>query len=196
MRKEYYSTNRGVKRLMSLLLALVLVIGLYAPVSADEFAAAVEDLTGKLVIVYTNDTHGGEVAIEGVSIGAAGVAQIVKDYEEAGAEVLLVSAGDAIQGDPLVNLSKGKTAIEFMNLIGYDFMVPGNHEFDFGYDNLKELVELAEFPIHSVSVLIENTGLPAFGESVVLETEIGKWVYLELPHQKPRQKQILKRCIS
>ncbi|NLL81863.1 MAG: LysM peptidoglycan-binding domain-containing protein [Tissierellia bacterium] len=174
MRKEYYSTNRGVKRLMSLLLALVLVIGLYAPVSADEFAAAVEDLTGKLVIVYTNDTHGGEVAIEGVSIGAAGVAQIVKDYEEAGAEVLLVSAGDAIQGDPLVNLSKGKTAIEFMNLIGYDFMVPGNHEFDFGYDNLKELVELAEFPIHSVSVLIENTGLPAFGESVVLETEIGK----------------------
>lgn len=174
MRKESYSTNRDVKKIMSLLLAFVLVIGLFSlPVSADELAIA-EDLTGKLIIVHTNDTHGGEVAVEGESIGISGVAQIVADYEAAGAEVFLFSAGDAIQGAPLVNLSEGQTAIKFMNLAGYDLMVPGNHEFDFGYENLKELEELAEFPIISANILNKQTGKAEFGNSIILETGIGK----------------------
>ena len=174
MRKESYSTNRDVKKIMSLLLAFVLVIGLFSlPVSADELAIA-EDLTGKLIIVHTNDTHGGEVAVEGESIGISGVAQIVADYEAAGAEVFLFSAGDAIQGAPLVNLSGGQTAIKFMNLAGYDLMVPGNHEFDFGYENLKELEELAEFPIISANILNKQTGKAEFGNSIILETGIGK----------------------
>ncbi|HBL50385.1 MAG TPA: hypothetical protein DDZ65_09115, partial [Firmicutes bacterium] len=116
------------------------------------------DLTGKLVIIHTNDTHGGDVAVKGTSIGTAGIAQLVKDYEGAGAQVLLVSAGDAIQGDPLVNLSNGLNAIKFMNLAGYDLMVPGNHEYDFGYDNLLKLEETADFPFISANILDKATG--------------------------------------
>jgi len=141
---------------------------------AEDTAAGIGDLTGKLVIIHTNDTHGGDVAVEGTSLGTAGIAQLVKDYEAAGAQVLLVSAGDAIQGDPLVNLSKGLTAIQFMNLAGYDLMVPGNHEFDFGYDNLLKLREEANFPLVSANILDKESGEPVFEEYIVFDTVIGK----------------------
>ena len=66
-------------KILALTLALLLVLGLQvAMVSADEITG---DLSGKLVILHTNDTHGGDVAVEGQSIGTAGVAQLVKDYE-------------------------------------------------------------------------------------------------------------------
>lgn len=139
-----------------------------------ELETAPGDLRGKLVIIHTNDTHGGDAAVSGKSIGMAGIARLVKDYEGAGAEVLLVSAGDAIQGDPLVNLSNGLTAIEFMNLAGYDFMVPGNHEFDFGFDNLKKLEEVAEFPFLSANILDVSGNKPVFEDHLIFETIIGK----------------------
>jgi 2',3'-cyclic-nucleotide 2'-phosphodiesterase (5'-nucleotidase family) len=159
-------------KILALTLAVLLVLGLQVNmVSAVELP---EDLNGKLVIIHTNDTHGGDVAAEGQSIGTAGVAQIAKDYEAKGAEVLLVSAGDAIQGDPLVNLNKGLNAILFMNEAGYDLMVPGNHEFDFGFDNLKELEQKADFPIISSNILYKETGAPAFKENLIIETKAGK----------------------
>lgn len=76
----------------------------------------------------------------------AGVAQLKKDFEAAGADVLLVSAGDSIMGKPLVSADQGKSAIEFMNAAGYDAMTVGNHELDFGIDNLKALAKDADFP--------------------------------------------------
>lgn len=132
------------------------------------------DLTDKLVILHTNDTHGGDVAVEDSAIGTAGVAQLVKDYEAAGAEVLLISAGDAIQGDPLVNLGEGEVAVEFMNLAGYDLMIPGNHEFDYGYDTLQSLETMADFPILSANILDRTTGEAVFEENLILETTVGK----------------------
>jgi len=173
MRKSSY--EKGLKKLASLLLVCALLISLTcAPAMAEDTAAGIGDLTGKLVIIHTNDTHGGDVAVEGTSLGTAGIAQLVKDYEAAGAQVLLVSAGDAIQGDPLVNLSKGLTAIQFMNLAGYDLMVPGNHEFDFGYDNLLKLREEANFPLVSANILDKESGEPVFEEYIVFDTVIGK----------------------
>ena len=86
----------------------------------------------------------------------------------------MVSAGDAIQGDPLVNLNKGLNAILFMNEAGYDLMVPGNHEFDFGFDNLKELEQKAKFPIISSNILDKETGAPVFKENMIIETTVGK----------------------
>jgi len=159
-------------KILALILTLLLALGLQgAMVSAEEVT---DDLSGKLVIIHTNDTHGGDVAEAGISIGTAGVAQLVKDYEARGAEVLLVSAGDAIQGDPLVNLNKGLNAIEFMNEAGYDLMVPGNHEFDFGFDNLKELEQKAKFPFISSNILDKETGEPVFKENMIIETKVGK----------------------
>jgi 2',3'-cyclic-nucleotide 2'-phosphodiesterase (5'-nucleotidase family) len=176
MLKSSHGTNSKLRKATSLLLALTFVLVLFSvPVlGADALPQNTTDLSGKLVIIHTNDTHGGDVAVEGESLGTAGIAQLVKDYEAAGADVLLISAGDAIQGDPLVNLSKGLNAIEFMNLAGYDLMVPGNHEFDFGYDNLIKLNEAAEFPFVSANILDKSSGKTVFEASIIFDTEIGK----------------------
>lgn len=166
-----------MKMVLAIFIAIVLALAIVAYSASTEtaYAAAVPgDVAGKLVILHTNDTHGGDVAIAGVSIGTAGVAQLVKDYEAAGAEVLLFSAGDATQGDPLINLSMGANAIDFMNLAGYDLMVPGNHEFDWGYDNLLSLEAMADFPFISATILDKVTEEPVFEENLVYETEVGK----------------------
>jgi 5'-nucleotidase/UDP-sugar diphosphatase len=171
---EYFNGRvRGKNsKILALALAVLLLLGLQAArVSADDMTG---DLIGKLVIVHTNDTHGGDATVEGQSIGTAGVVQLVKDYEARGAEVLLVSAGDAIQGDPLVNLNKGLNAVLFMNEAGYDLMVPGNHEFDYGFDNLKELEQKMNFPLVSSNILDKETGEPIFKENMIIETKAGR----------------------
>lgn len=84
------------------------------------------DLSGKLVIVCTNDIHG--YAVTDTSEPSVGYAQIKQYREDAialGAETLLLDAGDASQGQPIVNLSKGANAISFMNATYYDAMCPG-----------------------------------------------------------------------
>ncbi len=176
MRKECFETKPNLRKVTSLLLTFALLLVLFSvPVlAADELTLDTANLSGKLVIIHTNDTHGADVAVEGQSLGTAGIAQLVKDYESAGADVLLISAGDAIQGDPLVNLSKGSTAIEFMNIAGYDLMVPGNHEFDFGYDNLLKLKTEADFPLISANILDKLSGKSVFDESIIFDTDIGK----------------------
>lgn len=171
------------KGMFSFLMAITLVLGVFplSVINAEETISTTvqafevpSNLTGKTVIIHTNDVHGGDVAVGGVSIGTAGVLQLVNEYEAAGAEVLLISAGDAIQGDPLVNLSKGLTAIEFMNLVGYDMMVPGNHEYDFGYENLAELEDAANFPFISANIIDKTTGLAEYKENIIFETVNGK----------------------
>ena len=86
-----------------------------------------------LVIIHTNDTHGFDRRAEGIN-GMATVSALRKHYLSQGKDVLLVDAGDAIQDNNLVNFSKGKSAIAFMNAAGYDAMALGNHEFDYGQD--------------------------------------------------------------
>ena len=88
-----------MKKLVALLLAVVLVLGLMTGALAAD-----GELAGKTVILHTNDVHG--------AIGLyAKVAALKKDYAEKGADVILVDAGDYIQGTPYVSDSQGKTAI-------------------------------------------------------------------------------------
>ena len=93
-------------------------------------------------------------------------------YQAAGAYVLLADAGDFIQGDPTVSASQGKTAIELMNLAGYDVAAPGNHEFDYGYPNLKTLAGEADFPILAANVRYDNAA--ALGDQTTFTTTDGK----------------------
>jgi len=126
------------------------------------------EFAGKLVILHVNDAHGRDVK-GSASVGTASVAQLKKDFAALGAEVLLVSAGDAIQGTPLVNLDDGASAIEFMEAAGYDLMVPGNHEFDFGGDNLLNILDgLATFDVLSANIIDKTTGDPLFDTNIVL----------------------------
>ena len=118
-----------MKKFLSVLLALAMIFSLTVTVSADETKG---EMDGYVVVLHTNDVHG---AISGY----AKVAALKKAYEAEGAYVLLMDAGDFCQGDPTVSVSQGKTAVELMNMAGYDVTTLGNHEFDYGYDNLVNL---------------------------------------------------------
>lgn len=143
-----------------------------AAFAAEEETATpyvIPDVDGKVVILHTNDTHGADLDEEGASFGMAGVAQLKKDFEAAGADVLLVSAGDSIMGKPLVSADQGKSAIEFMNAAGYDAMTVGNHELDFGIDNLKALAKDADFPILCADMTTEADGKTVFDSNKIFE---------------------------
>ncbi len=111
----------------------------------------------KLAIVYTNDTHGHDV-LDDESLGMAAAVQLRADYQAKGYEVLLLDAGDAVQGNNLVNRSKGDTAIDFMNTCAYDAMCLGNHEFDYGQDKVAEFVSQANFPLLCANITVDATG--------------------------------------
>jgi len=157
------------KKLLSLALAAVMSLSLAVPAMADEGTEAPAEVTpytvpaeaeGAVVILHSNDVHG---AVEGY----AKMAALKAMYEEAGASVIVADAGDFSQGETSVSVSQGATAIELMNLVGYDVAAPGNHEFDYGYANLKTLEEKAEFPILAANLLYE--GEPAFDTNTVIE---------------------------
>ena len=126
----------------------------------------------KLAIIHTNDSHGHDIETED-SLGMPAVAQLRSDYLKQGYDVLLFDAGDAVQGDNLVNRSKGDNAIAFMNSCAYDAMTLGNHEFDYGQDKIYDYVTAAEFPILSANVLVKATGEPMVDPYVILTTESG-----------------------
>lgn len=163
------------RKLFSLFLAFIMVLSMVMPVMADETSAATQftmgDVAGKLVIIHTNDTHGRDVAADGV-LGTAAISQLKKDYEAAGADTLLLSAGDACQGTALVNQSQGADAIKFMDLAGYDAMCPGNHEFDWGLDNLQSITKNASFPVLAANVLRQDGSL-IFKDHQIFTTKSG-----------------------
>lgn len=120
-------------------------------------AVFASDLTGKTVIFHSNDVHG-------AIAGYANIAQLRNEYEAEGAEVILVDAGDFSQGTTYVSTSKGFDAITMMNAAGYDVATLGNHEFDYGYAQLKSNLEKAEFQVICADVFDEsgNTIYPAY----------------------------------
>ena len=145
------------KKLLSLLLAITMVISLAAcekkPVMGKDATA-----TEPVVIVHTNDVHG---AVEGY----AKVAALADQYAAEGAYVLVLDAGDYSQGDTAVSLSQGATAIELMNMVGYDAVALGNHEFDYGFEALKKNMESAQFPVLAANV--KYNGELAFDDAAV-----------------------------
>ena len=156
-----------MKRILAWILALTLALGL----AVTGFAEAPK---GRLVILHTNDVHGRAVADPaGKVLGYAAIAQYKKDLEAAGDSVLLLDAGDASQGTPLVNLSMGKTAIEFMNAAGYDAITPGNHEFDWGLDNARQLAGLADFPMLSANIINHLEGDLTFAAHKIFDMPNG-----------------------
>lgn len=159
--------NKFLKRLAVGVLSLAMVAGLTAYVPATTVKAA-EDLSGKLVVIHTNDMHGRYAADskEG-SLGMSTVTALKGYYQKQGANVLLLDAGDFSQGTNLVNYYKGLDAIYFMNAAGYDAASLGNHEFDFGLDALKAMSDAAQFPILDANILNKETGEPYLQDHTV-----------------------------
>lgn len=124
------------KGMVSALIGAVVLLGSTVIVSKAE----------DIVILYTNDVHCAvEADEESGVLGYAKTAAIKKELEAEGNSVLLVDAGDAIQGAPVGTLSDGKAIIELMNVCGYDLAIPGNHEFDYGMAQFLSLADEADF---------------------------------------------------
>ena len=123
----------------------------------------VASATTEHTILHTNDMHGRLVEEPGRVIGMAKT-KTIKEQQQPD---LMLDAGDAFQGLPLSNQSKGEEMAKAMNAVGYDAMVPGNHEFDFGYDQLKKLESMLNFPVLSANVY--KNGQLAFKPSIVVE---------------------------
>ncbi|MDO4952821.1 MAG: bifunctional UDP-sugar hydrolase/5'-nucleotidase, partial [Synergistaceae bacterium] len=100
-------------------------------------AAFCAEKSNNIVILYTNDVHS---AVD-TNIGYAGITAMKKDLKEQNRHVLLVDNGDIIQGDPLCTLSKGMDTVDIFNHAGYDYMTLGNHEFDYGLEQLSVFLD-------------------------------------------------------
>lgn len=111
------------------------------------------------VILHTNDVHGRIVEEKGV-IGDAKLATVIeKEREKGNQTTLVVDAGDAFQGLPISNSTKGEARAKILNEMGYDAMAVGNHEFDFGLDEVKKYKEILNFPLLSSNTYVNGARL-------------------------------------
>ena len=110
-----------------------------------------------VTILYTNDVH---TYIDNKSPKPtyAAIAALKKSIEDTGRDVLLVDAGDHIQGTAYGSMDGGATIIELMNEAGYDLATPGNHEFDYGMARAKAVIQEADFPYVSCNWVDLRTG--------------------------------------
>ena len=139
-----------MRKVLALLLSVVMTLTLLV---SSAWADEPKPLDGKTVILHTNDVHG---SIELY----AKVAAMKGDYEAQGAQVILADAGDYSQGTVYVSVNKGKDAVTMMNAAGYDVATIGNHEFDYGYAQLKSNLDSAVFKVVCANVL--QDGSPVF----------------------------------
>ena len=139
-----------MRKVLALLLSVVMTLTLLV---SSAWADEPKPLDGKTVILHTNDVHG---SIELY----AKVAAMKGDYEARGAQVILADAGDYSQGTVYVSVNKGKDAVTMMNAAGYDVATIGNHEFDYGYAQLKSNLDSAVFKVVCANVL--QDGSPVF----------------------------------
>lgn len=118
-----------------------------------------------LIILQTSDVHSRIEPISQVGDrdnGKGGFvrrATFLKDFRKDHSNVLLVDCGDISQGTPYYNMFKGEVEVSLMNEMGYDVMTIGNHEFDFGIDNMKRLFEMAKFPVVCTNYDLDATVL-------------------------------------
>ena len=139
-----------MRKLLSILCSVLLIVLLSIPVSA-----ANAEKSNDIVILYTNDTHAyidGPLSFD--TIGA-----LKKNLEKQYRYVLLVDAGDHLQGTAFGSMDQGASVLQLMNKAGYDLATPGNHEFDYGMDTFLERAREAEFPYLSCNLYHQEDGV-------------------------------------
>lgn len=151
-----------MKRSISKLIAAVMLTTTIF--SSSAFAAEEKMLT----IIHTNDVHAAVVDNGKSQIGFAKLGTYVEELRKKD-EILVLDAGDMIQGLPIANLEKGKSIIPMANEIGYDAMAVGNHEFDFGTNVLFEIEKGFNFPMLANNVM--KGGKPVFKPYIVKEVK-------------------------
>ena len=143
------------RQLSSRCLASIVAFNMAFAMPLPSFAEE-SDKEQDIIILYTNDVH---CAIDD-NIGYAGLALYEKEMLLETPYVTLVDAGDAIQGAPIGTLSSGSYVVDIMNEVGYDFAIPGNHEFDYGMDRFLALADDLECGYTSCNFMDLKTNEP------------------------------------
>ena len=139
-----------MRKLLSFICTLLLTVSLCMPASAAD-----GEKSNDIVILYTNDAHAyidGPLSYD--TIGA-----LKKELEKEYRYVLLVDAGDHLQGTAYGSMDKGASIIQLMNKAGYDLATPGNHEFDYGMDTFLQRSQEAGFPYISCNLYRQAEGI-------------------------------------
>lgn len=157
-------------RRISILLGVLLLVGLVVPAFAQEG----EPLS--LTIMHTNDTHAEHEPAFNGSGGAARQATVVKQIRDEVANSLLLDGGDRFTGTLFHIQWKGQDSAQIMNMIGYDAMTLGNHEFDNGDEVLGAFIDALEFPVVTANV--------DFSESPILAGKVQPYVILDVGGQQ------------
>ncbi|MFZ5572473.1 MAG: bifunctional metallophosphatase/5'-nucleotidase [Thermodesulfobacteriota bacterium] len=164
------------KSIIHLVLALIFLAAAShaADPSATDFTVLFfNDLHGHLQ-PFTVKTENGTGEVGGIARMAALVKSIRADNDRKGAKTFLVVAGDILQGTPLSTLFRGEPDIECFNRMGVDVVTIGNHEFDFGLDNLGRLRQQAAFPFISANIVRQDGGRPLADSAAFLELGGGR----------------------
>ena len=156
-----------MRKLFALLLVCVMVLGLVAcgapaadptvaPTAAPTEAPTEPPVVySDIAILYTNDVHTYIDNPLSYDVIAGIKAELEKEYDY----VLLVDAGDAVQGTAYGSMDKGATIVKLMNAAGYDLATLGNHEFDYGMDGAMNVIDWAEYPYTSCNFYHEKDGV-------------------------------------
>jgi 2',3'-cyclic-nucleotide 2'-phosphodiesterase (5'-nucleotidase family) len=166
-----------------ILFVLTLIFSLAVPASVAATPANLPPAPTTITILHTNDFHGNLEQNSGGSSsnpGMARVAKVINDVRSlvGPANVLLLDAGDEMQGSLLSNIYKGEPTIAVFNAMGYAAATFGNHEFDWGQQTLIDRTEQASFPYVSANIVVNDTGncatagwtAPSFAQPYVVKT--------------------------
>ncbi|HFI0457613.1 TPA: cell surface ecto-5'-nucleotidase Nt5e [Streptococcus suis] len=135
-------------------------------VATEETVVPVAEETVEAVIIHTNDVHG-RILEEKSVIGDSKAAAVIEEERAKVENTIVVDAGDAFQGLPISNSTKGEDRANIMNEVGYDAMAVGNHEFDFGMDQAIKYKETLNFPLLSANTYVD--GARVFEASTIVD---------------------------
>ena len=159
-----------MRKILSMLLVFAMLLGLLAACGNTDIPDVTEATNpgesevveqGDIVILYTNDVHTYIDNPLSYDVIAAVKTELQKEYEY----VLLLDAGDHIQGTAYGSMDKGATIVSLMNAAGYDAATLGNHEFDYGMDGTMNVIEWADYTYVSSNFYHEENGV--VGENVL-----------------------------
>ncbi len=144
------------KRSIVLIVVCLLTLCVQGAVFAEGEQALQEE--ARFIIFHTNDTHARVSDKAGSRIGFAKMKALIDaERKKPNQGVLVFDAGDTLHGTSFATLSKGESIMDILNIIPYDAMAPGNHDFNYGYKRLLELARKAKFPLLSANVLKEGS---------------------------------------
>lgn len=147
--------TKKIKQMLSVSLSAAMIfsmVGFSKPAFGEEKKSADVVLT----VVHTNDTHS-RIEEGKAEIGFAEMAAQVDKMRKDNKNLILLDAGDTFHGLPVATVVKGDSIAKAMNVMGYDAMTAGNHDFNYGYDRLKEIEKTLKFPILSANVKTKDS---------------------------------------